>query len=976
MQNTQLKLYRRISHVCTAITMAISVLVLLAWSTKHPDLIQMIRGLPLMVPNTAFCFFIASIKLLFLSKGENVYRKIISQVIIFFISIVALCALVEFYFSYKIGLNHLIADLLSVKNFDMGSRQSLTPTPNTAAGLLILATGLYLHENKNILQAQILSFILFSYSALAISGQAYHISVFYNLLGKTKETGMALSTSLAFIFLSLSMVTQNPEEGIIKYFIQRTMAKEILIRFALSMIFVPIVFGFTAFIGSGKNSQELMRILTLVDFVLIFTFSAVILSSAKAVDRAEQKKDEKEKLLSLVIESMPVGVVLIDKEGNVFNRNEASKKIWCENEMTQKLDFSKYKGWWENTGAPISPEKWSAYRALKFGEEHVGELIRIQCFDGSTKVVLNSSVPLKDKQGAVYGAINVNEDITVRRNAELKAEESAKRLQAFLDNASDAVIIANSSGEITYVNRTAVLWLGHSKDELLGKSAEIIIPERFKEKHRELVKKYFKSPRPMQIGRGLKWMVKRKNGSEFPIEVSLSPVRSQGEYFVTAVIRDMTERKRYEDQQHFLNYISHELGESIDYDTILKRTVNCAVPALGDWCAIHMLDKNGKLQVVITKHADPKVQSLAEELTRNHDYSKEKKSGYKEAIRSGKTVFIPSFTDEIKSDLLSEYERKEIEDKVKIHSYFIVPLKNAGRMLGTFSISQGVSGRRFLIEDRAIVEDLAQRIAYALENSRLYSEALSAVRSREDVLSIVSHDLKNPLQAIQLSTQYLNKRLPQTPENESIFKMIKTIRGAADTMNALIHRILDIGKIEAGTFSVELKSTRLADLLKNLKEVLLPLSKEKQIELYFRPEDFDHEIQCDPERVMQIFSNLIGNSIKFAPIGGKIEVTMELQDGMIKVCVEDNGPGMSKELQENLFNRYWQAKETSTKGSGLGLYITKGIVEAHGGEIWVESELGAGSRFYFTLPESPLRPIEKTHTFIPHKATDQHEVLH
>lgn len=969
MTDPRINFYRRFSFLCAYVALAISIIILIFWMTGNADSARIIHGLPVMVPNTALVIVLSSLNVLFLYNGQRTkLKKYLSLLFIMIIFVFAACSMTEFYSGRKIGLNYFFFKLFNLTEIQLALNQPFAPTPNSALAFIILGLAQLLFD-RHIMLSQVMATLLFSIAALALTGQAYHISVFYNLLGKTPVSGMPLPASIAFMFISISILTRKAEHGMLRFFLQKTMSKEILRRFTLAMLFIPFLFGVTAFIGAGKNSQELLYILTVLNLFLISGFSAILITSAKAIDRLESKREEKEQLLSQVIASIPVGVWLLDRNGFVFSGNEASKRIWAGAKSGSPEDFFNYRGWWEKTGEEIKHEEWAAFRAIKHGETAIGEMVRIQCFDGTEKVILNSAVPLKDTEGRIYGAINVNEDITERRNAELKAEEAASRLQAFLDNSNDAILTTNSSGMITYVNQQTCNWFGYTKEDLIGKSVEIIIPERYRSIHKKMVEEYFRHPDARQMGStGKPLYVKRKDGTEFSVEVSLSPIRSKGEYFATATIRDITTRRRYEEQQRFLSQISQDLGESIEYEKTLKKAIDCAVPDIGDWCAIFMLDKNGTPQPMISKHANPNLQELSNRLVEHHVFKTTTSKGLMEAIFTGKTVFVPNFNDELKTELLTDYERKEIEEKVKVKSYFIVPLKAGGKVIGALAISQGISGRFYITEDRPLIEDFAQRIAYALENAILYDEALTAVRSREDVLSIVSHDLKNPLQAIQLSTTYLRRRLDSSPDNVTLMKMVNTIKGAADSMNSLIHNILDIGKIQAGTFSVDLKPVRLAGILKNLKEVMLPLAREKHLELYFIPEEFDHPIYCDTGRVIQIFSNLIGNAVKFTPPGGRIDVTMEVLNKYVRVCVEDNGPGMSEDFQKNLFNRHWQAMETSTKGSGLGLYITKGIVEAHGGEIWVESEPGKGSRFYFTLPEAPAVEIDRSQ--------EHHEQLH
>ncbi len=242
-----------------------------------------------------------------------------------------------------------------------------------------------------------------------------------------------------------------------------------------------------------------------------------------------------------------------------------------------------------------------------------------------------------------------------------------------------------------------------------------------------------------------------------------------------------------------------------------------------------------------------------------------------------------------------------------------------------------------------------QLAAMAVESDRLRAEAQRATRTREDVLAVVAHDLRNPLSTILMAGTFL-----QGPAGGDVFlapgKLGERIVRAASRMEALIKDLLDFAAIEAGQLAVEPQPVKADAVVADAIETMLPLASAKGLELSARLESGDALLSCDRGRVLQVFSNLVGNAVKFAPSGARITVHGAIDDGAYRFTVEDTGPGIPADLLPHLFDRYWQARRTDRRGVGLGLSIAAGIVAAHGGRIWVESEEGRGSSFLFTLP--------------------------
>ena len=169
-------------------------------------------------------------------------------------------------------------------------------------------------------------------------------------------------------------------------------------------------------------------------------------------------------------------------------------------------------------------------------------------------------------------------------------------------------------------------------------------------------------------------------------------------------------------------------------------------------------------------------------------------------------------------------------------------------------------------------------------------------------------------------------------------------------MEHLIKSMLDVATIEAGTFSVVPVPCTIEDLLRETMEMFANLATSKQVRLEQMVKTPGLAVEADHERVLQVFSNLVGNALKFTPQGGCVTIAAEPQGAMVRFAVLDTGPGIAPEHLPRVFDRFWKKETSGTKGTGLGLFIAKGIVDAHGGRIWVESRIGQGTAFYFTLP--------------------------
>ena len=255
---------------------------------------------------------------------------------------------------------------------------------------------------------------------------------------------------------------------------------------------------------------------------------------------------------------------------------------------------------------------------------------------------------------------------------------------------------------------------------------------------------------------------------------------------------------------------------------------------------------------------------------------------------------------------------------------------------------------RWTAGDVEAAEDL-RRNALEIDLERQVLKEQRAVRARDELVAVVSHDLRNPLGVIQMQATILLRTVG--PGDHEFSRRLRSsaehIQRSVDRMNTLIRDLLDLAKLEAGRFRLQCHPQQIGEMIEEALLILRPLADAKRIALTAAPREA--QVNADRDRIFQVLSNLVGNAIKFTPPGGRVSLHCETRDGEVLVTVSDTGPGIPSDMLVNVFDRYWQARG-GDQGAGLGLFIAKGIVEAHGGRIWAEARAEPGATFTFTLP--------------------------
>jgi signal transduction histidine kinase len=399
----------------------------------------------------------------------------------------------------------------------------------------------------------------------------------------------------------------------------------------------------------------------------------------------------------------------------------------------------------------------------------------------------------------------------------------------------------------------------------------------------------------------------------------------------------------------FLAEASRHLGASFDFHTTIAKVARLAVPWMADYCTVDVLEPDGSLARLGCAHVDPLKEELLREMTHFQAGSIPDAHPEMRALHEAKCSMIEEITAEMLDRMVSDPQHRAIVDELGPRSVIAVPLEVDGRVAGVLMLVQTESGRQFGPTDMALAEELTRRASLALEHARLYHAAQQATQARDDLLTVVAHDLRNPLNTIFMSTELLlelETLLPLPAET----RHINIIRRSAEKMNGLIQDLLDVKRIETGQLAIDPRPVAIQHVIAEALELLRPIADSRgQVLGQHVPEDLPRSF-ADPGRIQQVISNLVGNALKFTPNEGRVDVAVDLLHTEIRIAVTDTGPGIAADQLPHVFGRFWQGAKTDNRGIGLGLAIAKGIIDAHGGRIWVESRPGEGATFYFTLP--------------------------
>jgi len=509
------------------------------------------------------------------------------------------------------------------------------------------------------------------------------------------------------------------------------------------------------------------------------------------------------------------------------------------------------------------------------------------CADEERLLAFHNAV-LRDEEERIIGTLSSGEDITERK----QAEEELRLLSSALESAANGVVITDSKGAIVWVNPAVARLTGYTREELIGKNPHIFNSGR---QPASFYRKLWTTIRDGKVWQG-QLVNRRRDGTLYDEEMTITPVRAGGDgitHFV-AIKEDISERKRAEE----------ELRESEER----FRQLADAMPQLV-WTA----DPDGRVDYYNSRREEYQGITLTDE------------EGYR---------WAPALHPDDLQSTLAAWERALATGE-------IYQLEHRARMAdGSYRwhLSRGLPARD---EQRKIEKWYGT--ATDINDFKILQE------QRDDLLRTVSHDLRAPLAIIKGHVELLEEALRGHPHTDSERDSIKAVGRGIQRMNVMIRDLVDASRFESGQLQLNIQPVNLAAFIGDLLRRAGAVMETERIRAEF-PIDLP-PAAADYDRLERIFTNLLTNALKYSAAGTPVRIHARRTEGEIEVCVSDEGQGIDAEDLPHLFERFYRARgERRAEGIGLGLYITKMLVEAHSGRIRVESEVGRGSRFCFTLP--------------------------
>lgn len=756
---------------------------------------------------------------------------------------------------------------------------------------------------------------------------------------------MAPWTASCLVALAAGFLFARPRRGLVGLYLARGPGGLLARRILPAAIALPIVFGWLGL--------ELMRLVphgTVYPLSLVVTFQIaflLIIITRNALEfervdierrRAEEALVEREGLLSGVFDNAGAGIAVVDVEGRPFTANKVLQNmLGYDADELSRMRFTEF------THPDDVALDWGLFQELVRGERDSYRIEkRYVRKDGSQFwVQLNTSVARDARQRPEF-VIALLEDITDRRNA----EEATRRLTAILEATPDFVGIADASGRAVYINRAGRRLVGVDAADVTGLYIADFHPQAS-------ARRVLQEAVPTALREGV-WVGETEllgpDGEHLPVsQVIVAHRDSTGRVeYISTIMRDITDRKRMEESQRFLLEAGGAFSGSLDMNTILRSIAELSVPDLADCCTVDLVTDGLVERAAITRIRPDGRRTLRQ---RMHPSGKEPNPVIAEVVSSGEPRIIPEMTEEWMKKLTHDGRHLGLIRDTRPRSLMIVPLPGRDRVQGVITFMMMRQGKHYDAQDLSLATELASRAGLALDNARLFQESRRATRVRDEVLRVVAHDLRNPLHTISLSADLLREQLPREPAAPWT-DTLEIIGRSVAQADHLIGDLLDVARIQAGKLAIEPRPTDTRELASEAIGMQESHAAQRGIELRDDIPQTLPSIHADSHRVLQVFSNLIGNALKFSPAGSTVTVGASVSDGAVRFSIHDNGPGIAESDLPHLFDPFWQAR-AGTGGAGLGLAIARSIIEAHGGRIWVRSRPGKGSTFFFTLPLAP-----------------------
>ncbi|MBZ4373664.1 PAS domain S-box protein [Corallococcus sp. AS-1-6] len=765
--------------------------------------------------------------------------------------------------------------------------------------------------------------------------------------GVSRAPGLLLS--LALLLLSGGLLSLHPDRGLTGVLLREDFGGHSARRLLLAVLLVVPAAGAVRLLGERLGLYGTTEGITLFVLLTMAAFLAVVLWNANALSRLDASRRGVEQSLRLsearfggIVTHAADAIISIDAEQRIVLFNASAERIFgysAREVLGQPLDILLP----ENLRA-VHREHVRRFAQGTAMSRHMGERLPILGQRrGGESFPAEASIMKLDVEGTLWLTV-ILRDISARRKAEDLLRLSEERFRTAFEGAPVGMALVGLDGRFLHVNAALCDLVGYSRDEMLHRSfQDLTAPEDL-----AMDVEYAKRMRQGELSsfQREKHYV-RKDGRRIAILIWSAVVRdARGMplHFISQM-QDITERQDLAQAWRFLADVGPRLAASLSSRTTLATVASLAVPALADWCVVACLDASGRVHRTAHAASDARTAERLRALDAAHGPESLLPAPLIASVqRTGRTLLLAEVPPGMFDAAAVDAGHRE---PLPLRSALIVPLRSRERNLGVILFAMSGEGRRYGAREQAQAEELARRAALAIDNAGLFERAEQAIGMREEVLRIVAHDLRAPLNVIQLSATMMEKHLPP---GDRARPRLETLQKSVQRANRLIQDLLDVARMEGGSLTVERAPLEVAPLIQDALEQHRGLAESRSLSLQAHVPEGVPRVLADPQRLSQILSNLLGNALKFTPEGGRVLLRVQPEAGQVRFLVSDTGPGISAEDRPRIFERFWQAGPKRKEGAGLGLAIVKGLVEAHGGQVGVDSAPGVGSTFFFTLP--------------------------
>ncbi len=884
------------SEFLSIIIIFIGFIVLIGWAFNIPLIKSPGSDFSTIKSNVGLVFLLIGFSLWLLqTKRVNTDNRRIAQILAFFVVLIGFLTIVEYLFNFNIGIDQMLfKEASGALNTSSPNRMAFSAALNTfLAGTTVLLIDTKIYRDYR--PGQILAIVGGLISLLALLGYIYGVSGLYYI---PQYTGIAIYAALSFILVFSAIIFARPDIGIMSTINSESLAGLLSRRLLPLIIFIPIILGVIWRYGVNIGLYGNPFGYALLVFSIIILLSIILWTTVNSIKKIENERNKVREDLRFsnlynrsLIEASVDPLVTIDPKGKITDVNNSTEIVTgFSREKLIGTDFSDYF---------TEPNKAREGYQQVFQKGMVRDYaLEIKHKNGSITPVLYNASVYKDDSDNVIGVFASARDISERK----KSEQEIQRLANVVESSDDAIITKSLKGDILSWNKGAEKTYGYSANEVLGKNISLLEPPELKGE----IEKYTDKIKEKKRISHYETMRLKKNGELINVSVTLSPVFDTSGKFVavSAIARDITENKNAAKKLELANKYNRSLLES-------------------------------SLDPLVTIGPDGKITDV------NH--STETVTGYNRDDLIG-TDFSDYFTDPNKAreGYQQVFQKGMVRDyalEIKHKNGSITPvLYNASvykddsdNVIGVFASARDIS-------ELKKAEDLLKDKLGELERSNAELEQFAYVSS---------HDLQEPLRMIASYLQLLERKYKGKLDDKADKYINFSVDGATRMQN-LIDDLLAFSRVT--TQAKELKPTDLEQIYNEvLSNLEVTINENKAI--------ITHEplpvVLADKTQISQVFQNLISNAIKFQSVDKpKINISVEKEEDQWLIGVEDNGIGINPKHSDRIFEVFKRLhKKKDYPGTGIGLAICKKIIERHGGRIWVESELGKGSIFYFTLPQ-------------------------